>query len=42
MDTATMRKVMKEAFDELRANMKERQIGGSLYICRFDNFDGNF
>ena len=42
MDTATMRKVMKEPFDELRANMKERQIGGSLYICRFDDFDGNF
>ena len=33
---------MKEPFDELRANMKEIYIGGSLYIRRFDDFDGNF
>ena len=32
MNTATVRKVMKEPFDELRANMKERQIGGSFNI----------
>ena len=32
MDTATVRKVMKEPFDGLRANMKERQIGGSFYV----------
>ena len=41
MDTATVRKVMKEAFDELRTNMKKRQIGDSI-LCRFDDFDGNF
>ena len=42
MDTATVGKVMKEPFDELRANMKERQIGVSLYICTFNDFVGNF
>ena len=41
MDTATVRKVMIEPFDELRTKMKERQIGGNLYICRVDDFDGN-
>ena len=41
MDTSTVRKIMIEPFDELRTKMKERQIGGDLYICRFDAFDGN-
>ena len=36
-----MRKAIIEPFDELRSKMKERQIGGNLYICRFDDFDGN-
>ena len=42
IDTATVRKELQEPFTELRNSMKARGICGSLYICRFDGFDGNF
>ena len=42
IDTATVRKELQEPFTELRNSMKARGICGSLYICRFDDFDGNF
>lgn len=42
LDTAIVRKAFKKPIAELRIKMKERNIHGSLYICRFDDFDGKF
>ena len=42
IDTATVRKALKEPFNELRIIMNKRNITGRLCVCRFDDFDGNF